>query len=129
VFHAPFVGLVVFDAATLAQWGWSGSAWALVAPRLLEASVTYDPPSLPVVEGVTTTVTVARSALGDFARASFQLLVAGQLPGVFRDASRTPRRKMRSKRARIRSGAGKPEPVVRPSDRRRTTRLAHRQHT
>ncbi|WP_372624853.1 DUF2793 domain-containing protein [Falsiroseomonas sp.] len=33
VFYAPFVGLTVFDAATLAQWGWNGSTWALVAPR------------------------------------------------------------------------------------------------
>jgi hypothetical protein len=26
VFYPPFVGLVVLDAATLAQWGWHGSA-------------------------------------------------------------------------------------------------------
>lgn len=63
----------MFDAATLAQWGWNGTAWALVAPRPLEASITYDPPSLAAGAGVTTTVTVAGAALGDFARASFLL--------------------------------------------------------
>jgi hypothetical protein len=77
VFYAPFTGLVVFDAATLAQWGWNGSAWALVAPRLLEASVTYDPPSLAAGDGVTTTVLVAGAALGDFVRASFSLDLQG----------------------------------------------------
>jgi len=40
-FYAPFVGLAVFDAATLAQWGWNGSTWTLVPPRLLQASETY----------------------------------------------------------------------------------------
>jgi hypothetical protein len=73
VFYAPFVGLVVFDAATLALWGWLGSTWALVAPRLLQASVAYDPPSLAAGEGATTGVTVTGAALGDFARASFSL--------------------------------------------------------
>ena len=77
VFYAPFVGLVVFDAATLAQWGWNGSTWALVAPRLLQASVTYDPPSLAAGDGVTTAATVTGAALGDFARASFSLDLAG----------------------------------------------------
>jgi hypothetical protein len=77
VFYAPFIGLVVFDAATLAQWGWNGSAWTLVAPRLLQASITYDPPSLAAGEGVTTTVTVPSAALGDFARASFSLDLQG----------------------------------------------------
>jgi hypothetical protein len=71
VFYAPFVGLVVFDAATLAQWGWIGSAWTLVAPQLLQASVTYDPLRLAASEGVTTTVAVIGAARGDFARASF----------------------------------------------------------
>ena len=77
VFYAPFVGLVVFDAATLAQWGWNGSTWALVAPRLLQASVTYDPPSLAAGDGVTTAATVTGAALGDFARASFSLDLQG----------------------------------------------------
>lgn len=77
VFRAPFVGLVVFDAATLAQWGWNGSAWTLVAPRRLEASVTYDPPSLTAGAGVITTMTVTGVALGDFARASFSLDLQG----------------------------------------------------
>ncbi|WP_372623414.1 DUF2793 domain-containing protein [Falsiroseomonas sp.] len=77
VFYAPFAGLVMFDAATLAQWGWNGSAWALVAPRLLQASVTYDPPSLAAGEGATTSVTVPGAALGDFARASFSLDLQG----------------------------------------------------
>jgi hypothetical protein len=73
VFYAPFVRLVVLDARTLAQWGWNGSAWTLVAPRLLQASISYDPPSLAASEGVTTAVAVAGAALGDFARASFSL--------------------------------------------------------
>ena len=77
VFYTPFVGLVVFDAATLAQWGWNGSAWALIVPRLLQASVTYDPPSLAAGDGVTTTVTVTGAALGDFAQASFSLDLQG----------------------------------------------------
>jgi hypothetical protein len=71
LFHAPFVGLVAFDAATLSQRVWNGSAWTLLSPRILEASVTYDPPSLAAGEGVTTTVTVTGAALGDFSRASF----------------------------------------------------------
>jgi hypothetical protein len=41
VFYAPFVGLVVFASVTLVQCGWNGSAWTLVAPRLLHASETY----------------------------------------------------------------------------------------
>jgi hypothetical protein len=75
--HAPFVGLVVFDAATLSQRVWTGSAWTLLAPRLLEASISYDPPSVAGGEGVTTSVTVAGAALGDFARASFSLDLQG----------------------------------------------------
>lgn len=71
VFHAPFVGLVVVDAVTLALWYWNGSAWVILAPRLLEASATYDPPSLAAGSGVTTSVGVAGAALGDHARASF----------------------------------------------------------
>lgn len=39
------------------------------APRY--ATVTYDPPSLADGDGVTTTVTVAKAALGDFAAATF----------------------------------------------------------
>jgi hypothetical protein len=77
VFYAPLVGLVVFDAATLTQWGWNGSAWTLVAPRLLPASVTYDPPGLAAGEGVTTTASVAGATLGDFARASISLDLLG----------------------------------------------------
>lgn len=77
VFYAPFVGLVVCDAATLAQCGWNGNAWAVIAPRLLEASVTYDPPSLAAGAGVTTTVMVTGAAPGDFARASFSLDLQG----------------------------------------------------
>jgi hypothetical protein len=77
IFYAPFVGLVVFDAATLAQWGWNGSAWMLVAPRLLQTSITHDPPSLAAGAGVTTTATVTGAALGDLARASFSLDLQG----------------------------------------------------
>ena len=61
----------------LASSGRTGSAWAVVAPRLLEASVTYDPPSLAAGTGVTTTITVGGAALGDFARASFSLDLRG----------------------------------------------------
>ncbi len=75
--HAAFVGLVVLDAATLSQRVWNGTAWTLLAPRILEASITYDPPSLAAGEGVTTTVAVAGVALGDFARASFSLDLQG----------------------------------------------------
>jgi hypothetical protein len=71
VFHAPFVGLVVVDAATLALWYWNGSAWVILAPRLLEVTATYDPPSLAAGSGVTTSMAVAGAALGDLARASF----------------------------------------------------------
>jgi hypothetical protein len=77
VLHAPLVGLVVVDAATLAQWGWNGGAWAVVASRLLEASLTYDPPSLAAGADVTTIVTVSDAALRDFARASFSLDLQG----------------------------------------------------
>jgi hypothetical protein len=77
VFHAPFVGLVVFDTATLAQRAWTGSAWTLFVPRLLEASITYDPPSLAAGAGVTTTLNVTGAALGDFARASFSVDLQG----------------------------------------------------
>jgi hypothetical protein len=77
VFYAPFVGLVLFDAATLAHWGWNGIAWTVVAPRLLQASVAYDPPSLAPGEGVSTTVAVPGAALGDFACASFSLDLQG----------------------------------------------------
>ncbi len=73
MFHAPVVGLVVFDAATLSQRAWNGSGWALLAPRIVEASATYDPPSLAAGEGVTTTVAVTDAALCDFVRASFSL--------------------------------------------------------
>ena len=76
-FYAPFVGLVVFEAATLSQWGWNGTGWTLAAPRLLQASVTYDPPSLAAGAGVTTSVTVTGAALGDFARASLSLDLQG----------------------------------------------------
>jgi hypothetical protein len=76
-FHTPFVGLVVFDAATLAQRVWNGGIWALLAPRLLEASANYDPPSLAAGEGLTTTVSVTGATLGDFARASFSLDIQG----------------------------------------------------
>jgi hypothetical protein len=77
VFHAPFVGVVVFDAATLAQRVWNGGIWALLAPRLLEASTTYDPPSLAAGEGVTTSLAVNGATLGDYARASFSLELQG----------------------------------------------------
>ncbi len=77
VFHAPFVGLVVFDAATLSQRVWSGGEWMLLAPRIIDASITYDPPSLAAGDGVTTSVTVTGAALGDFARASFSLGLQG----------------------------------------------------
>jgi hypothetical protein len=70
-FVPQFLGLVVVDAATLALWCWNGSAWVILAPRLLEVSATYDPPSLAAGSGVTTSMAVAGAALGDHARASF----------------------------------------------------------
>ncbi len=77
LFYAPFVGLVVFDAATLPQWGWIGNAWVLVAPGLRQARVSFDPPSLAAGEGVTTTVPVPGAALGDFACARFSIELQG----------------------------------------------------
>ena len=68
---------MLVDAATLAQWGWNGSAWELVVPRLLQASVTYDPPNLAAGTGGTNSVTIPGAALGDFARASFSLDLQG----------------------------------------------------
>ncbi len=68
VFHAPLVGLVVFDTATLTQRVRLGSAWTLLVPRIIEASTTYDPPSRAAGEDVTTSVAVTGAALGDFAR-------------------------------------------------------------
>ncbi len=78
VFHAPSVGLVVFDAATLSQRAWGGSASTLLAPRLLEGSASHDPPNLAAGEGLTTTVTVAGASLGDCVRANF----SGDLQGI-----------------------------------------------
>jgi len=45
--------------------------------NVLNASVTYDPPSLADGAGVTTTVTATGAALGDFALASFSLDLQG----------------------------------------------------
>ena len=50
---------------------------AAIATRLLEASTTYDPPSIAADSGVTTTVTVTGAALDDYARASFSLDLQG----------------------------------------------------
>jgi hypothetical protein len=77
MFYAPFVGLVVFEAATLTQWGWNSSAWAVVAPRLLQARMTHDPPSLAAGQAITISVTVAGAALREFARMSFSLDLQG----------------------------------------------------
>jgi hypothetical protein len=65
------------QVSQLAQWSWDGSAWTLVAPRLLQASATYDPTNLAAGKGVTTTAIVTGAALGDFARASFSLNLQG----------------------------------------------------
>jgi hypothetical protein len=77
VFHAPFDGLVVFDAATVTQRAWTGSSWTLLAPRIIEASANYDPPSLAAGEGVTTAVAVTGAAWGDFVLASFSADLQG----------------------------------------------------
>ncbi len=45
--------------------------------RLLQASVTHDPPSPAAGDGITTIVAVTGAALGDFARASFSLDLQG----------------------------------------------------
>jgi len=50
--------------------------WALV-PITYTGSVTYDPPSLADGAGVTTTVTCAGAAMGDYARASFSNDIQG----------------------------------------------------
>jgi hypothetical protein len=69
----------VGQANRLAQWGWNGSAWTIITPCLLQASVTYDPPSLAAGEGVTTSVTVIGAVLGDSrARASRLICTASR---------------------------------------------------
>ncbi|MBC4018117.1 DUF2793 domain-containing protein [Siccirubricoccus deserti] len=75
--YAAFTGLVVYDAATLTQWGWTGAAWVLVAPRIIDASAIYDPPSIAAGGGVTTTIAVTGAALGDIVRVSFGLDLQG----------------------------------------------------
>ncbi len=75
--YAPFTGLVIYDAATLAEWAWNGTAWVLIGPRIIDGSATYDPPSLSAGAGATTTVAVSGAALGDFVRASFSLDLQG----------------------------------------------------
>ncbi|MDO9714454.1 DUF2793 domain-containing protein [Paracraurococcus lichenis] len=77
VYFAPFTGLVVFDAIMLAQWNWTSTAWTLVAPRILEATATYNPPSIAAGSGLTATIAVTGAALGDYARASFSLDLQG----------------------------------------------------
>jgi len=89
VTYAPFIGLVVFDATTLAQWGWTGVAWTLIAPRILEASAIYDPPSIAAGSGVTTTIGVTGAALGDHARASSSLDLQGILLTAWVSAANT----------------------------------------
>jgi len=49
----------------------------ILKSTVLNASVTYDPPSLGDGAGTTTTVTVTGAALGDFALASFSLDLQG----------------------------------------------------
>ena len=61
--YAACAGLRVFDAATLAAWVWNGSAWAPIAPRIIDASASYDPPSITAGTGVTTTLPVTGAAL------------------------------------------------------------------
>jgi hypothetical protein len=71
VFHAPFVGLVVSDATTPAQWGgWNGSTWIVVLPRLLPATVNYDPPSLAAGATALLDITVTGACIGDLLQAS-----------------------------------------------------------
>ncbi len=77
VSYVAFTGLSVFDVATLAEWGWNGSAWVVLGPRLIDGSATYDPPSLADGAGATTPVAVTGAALGDYARASFSLDLQG----------------------------------------------------
>lgn len=43
------------------------------AEGMAKVSVTWDPPSVPAGQSVTTTITVAGAALGDFTLASFSL--------------------------------------------------------
>jgi hypothetical protein len=69
--YAAFTGLLVFDVATLAAWVWNGSAWVQIGPRIIDGSMTYDPPSIAAGAGVNTTIAVTGAAMGDFVRASF----------------------------------------------------------
>lgn len=75
-FYTRFDGLSVWDNTTDAVWHWNGTAWAVLVPRIIDASAVYDPPSLIDGAGVSTNVTVTGAALGDFAVVSFSLSTA-----------------------------------------------------
>ena len=68
---ATFTGLA---GATIFHAFLTGTDWCvtpITAGRVIQASVTYNPPSLADGTGATTTVTCAGAGLGDFAQASF----------------------------------------------------------
>ena len=75
----PSARLLDADGAIAKPWyDWLNQlATKLAKLTPLEASATYDPPSLADGAGTTTTVTVPGAALGDFATAAFSLPTAG----------------------------------------------------
>ena len=66
-----------------------GDARYVQLSNVLNASVTYDPPSLADGAGTTTTVTVTGAALGDFALASFSLDLQGITVSAYVSSSNT----------------------------------------
>jgi hypothetical protein len=79
--------LVVFDAATLAQRALTGSAWTLLAPRIIEASTPHDALSLAAGEGATTSIAVTGATLGERRASTPRLLNTAWLVDSFRNRS------------------------------------------
>jgi hypothetical protein len=80
--YVAAVGVHVVPAADFVSFNSVSRAFVqlfnpFVPEKPLEGSKTYDPPSLADGAGTTTTVTVTRAALGDFAEASFDQDLAG----------------------------------------------------
>lgn len=84
-------GTVAFNSASSSPVGWkySGSVWEPFGESKLEYSGTYDPPSISANSYVSTTVTVAGAAMGDYAKASFSLDLTGCAISAFVSATNT----------------------------------------
>ena len=74
-------GTVVFNSAGSNPVGWkySGTVWEPFGSSQLEASTTWDPPSIISLGYTTTTVAVAGAVMGDYVRASFSQDLTGCL--------------------------------------------------